>query len=88
MEEQLPVLGSRLKKTGYIHEVKSVISEFAQYDIGQAQLAGMMESAVGRPLLRGKLEDAGKVMRAFQKFREDRLLTAEEILTRLTFLTR
>lgn len=82
--EELHYFRGDVKKLGFLSELKSLLSEFAQYDIGQAQLAGMMESAAGRPLLRGKLEDAGKVMRAFQKFREDRFLTAEEILTRLT----
>ena len=30
---ELPVLGGRLGQTGYIHEVKSAISEFMQYGI-------------------------------------------------------
>lgn len=37
-EAELRVLGSNLKKTGYIGEVKSVISEFTQYDIQEETL--------------------------------------------------
>ncbi len=82
--EELSYFRGDVKKLGFLSELKSLLSEFAQYDIGEAQLARMAESAARRPLLQGKLKDAGKVMRAFQKFREDRFLTAEEILTRLT----
>ena len=35
LKEEVPVLGSNLKKIGYIHEVKSAISEFMQYGIDQ-----------------------------------------------------
>ena len=38
LSEELPVLGSNLKKLGYIHEVKSAISEFMQYSIGPEKL--------------------------------------------------
>ena len=33
-----------MKKLGYITEVKSVISEFTQYDIGENELLKVMES--------------------------------------------
>ena len=33
LKEQLPAMGSLLHKQGYIHEVKSAISEFMQYGI-------------------------------------------------------
>ena len=40
-EAELRVLGSNLKKTGYIGEVKSVISEFTQYAIQEETLEQM-----------------------------------------------
>ncbi len=33
LQDKLPVLGKHLGKPGYIHEIKSVLSEFKQYDI-------------------------------------------------------
>ena len=33
LQEQMPVIGKNLNKIGYIHEVKSAISEFMQYGI-------------------------------------------------------
>ena len=38
MKEQLPTLGGHLHKQGYIHEVKSAISEFMQYGIGPSDM--------------------------------------------------
>ena len=40
---ELPVLGGRLGQTGYIHEVKSAISEFMQYGIGLQELDQLTE---------------------------------------------
>lgn len=73
-----------VKKLGFLSELKSLLSEFAQYDIQEQDLERMMESASGRPMLKEKLEDARKIMKAFREFKQDRFLTAEEILARLT----
>lgn len=43
-EKELWVLKGNMKKLGYITEVKSVISEFTQYDIGENELLKVMES--------------------------------------------
>ena len=37
-ENKLTVLKGNIKKLGYISEVKSVISEFTQYDIGEEEI--------------------------------------------------
>ena len=42
-EEQLKLLGSNLKKTGYISEIKSIISEFTQYDISPDTLEELLQ---------------------------------------------
>ena len=44
-EDQLSVLRGNMKKLGYISEVKSVISEFTQYDIGEEEIDQVMEVA-------------------------------------------
>lgn len=43
MEGELKVLGSNIRRLGYISEVKSVISEFTQYDVGAEELERVME---------------------------------------------
>ena len=42
MEGELKVLGSNIRRLGYISEVKSVISEFTQYDVGAEELERVM----------------------------------------------
>lgn len=64
-EEHLGVIGSHMRRIGYIHEVKSAISEFMQYGIGVEQLAELTEYARERGSLYGKLQDLGVLYRAF-----------------------
>lgn len=45
IEEEMPIIGSNLNKIGYIHEVKSAISEFMQYGIGVKELEQLTEYA-------------------------------------------
>ena len=43
--ESLRVLGANVRKPGYISEVKSVISELAQYDVKANEMTPMLEAA-------------------------------------------
>ena len=38
LEEELTVLKGNMRRLGYVSEVKSVLSEFMQYDVGEEQL--------------------------------------------------
>lgn len=44
-----------MKKPGYLDEVKSLISEFMQYEVGEQELERMKEDASDRALLQMKL---------------------------------
>ena len=46
-----------MNKPGYLDEVKSLVSEFMQYDIREENLAEMKEKAKDQPLLEMKLKD-------------------------------
>ena len=72
-----------IRKLGFLSELKSLLSEFTQYDIREQDLDRMILEAQKRPMLKGKLEDAKKIQKAFQEFKKDRFITAEEILIRL-----
>ena len=48
LKEQLPAMGSLLHKQGYIHEVKSAISEFMQYGISTQDMDKLIASAEKR----------------------------------------
>ena len=80
MEKELPFLGRNLKKPGYIYEMKSLISELAQYDIHIEDLDEMIQAAAARPKLAEKLKDVRTVYQAFSDYMEDKYMTAEEVM--------
>lgn len=80
LSEDLPVLGSSMKKVGYIHEVKSVISEFMQYHISPTDVEKIIEYSKSRSALNGKLEDVNKIYKGFLEFIEKKYITTEETL--------
>lgn len=83
-ESQLKVLRGNMKKLGYISEVKSVISEFTQYDIGEEELERVMERAGEGSRLYYKLRDIGILYRGFQDYLEKKYITKEELLDHLS----
>ena len=78
IKEQVPVIGSNLNKQGYIHEVKSAISEFMQYGIGYRELDEMIEYAKTRGALHYKLKDLQVLYKAFKEYIEGHYITTEE----------
>lgn len=80
MSDELPVIGGFLHKQGYIHEVKSAISEFMQYGISTQDLEELIAFSGGKKLLAGKLEDLGRIYERFQDYIQDHFVTAEETL--------
>lgn len=79
-EGELKILGSNLKKQGYISEVKSVISEFTQYGIGFDRLDEFMETLEPQSYLHYKLQDIRKVYEGFEHYLENKYITKEELL--------
>lgn len=78
--DQLKVIGGQLKKAGYVHEVKSVISEFMQYDIQLADLHQMIEYGSSHGQLKAKLKDLAVLYEGFLDFIKDTYVTTEETL--------
>ncbi len=76
-EGRLTALGSHLKRVGYIHEVKSAISEFMQYGIGTDELKELTEYARPRGSLYYKLKDLGLLYEGFQEAIRGRFVTTE-----------
>ena len=81
--EKLTVLGSHLHKIGYIHEVKSALSEFMQYGIGEKELEMLISFAKDRGALCYKLKDLQFLYRAFGEYIKGRFITTEGTLDRL-----
>lgn len=81
--DRLRVMGAHLHKIGYIHEVKSAISEFMQYGIGLQEMEKLTEYARPRGALYYKLQDIGVLYQAFLDYIHDKFITTEETLDRL-----
>ncbi len=80
---QLRVMGAHLHKIGYIHEVKSAISEFMQYGIGLQEMEKLTQFAHSRGTLYYKLQDLGILYQAFLRYIHEKFITTEEMLDRL-----
>lgn len=80
LKEELPVLGSFLCRQGYIHEVKSAISEFMQYGIGVEDVDKLIEFAGKRGALVQKLKDLKTLYRGFREYIQGNFITTEETL--------
>ncbi|MBQ8823511.1 MAG: helicase-exonuclease AddAB subunit AddB [Lachnospiraceae bacterium] len=80
IKDKLPVLGGHLHKQGYIHEVKSAISEFMQYGISVADMQGLISFAEKRGALSLKLKDLELLYRSFMEYIQGHFITTEERL--------
>ncbi|MCR5527465.1 MAG: PD-(D/E)XK nuclease family protein [Lachnospiraceae bacterium] len=78
--EELKILGKNLKKQGYISEIKSVISEFIQYDINNEVISSAAAENGTQRYLSAKLEDIAVLYRAFRDELGTKYITKEELL--------
>ena len=82
-KKELVLFGGSLKKQGYIQEMKSVISEFAQYHVTPDMLQALEEQNEKKGRLSFKLHDIRILYDAFGKYLKERYITSEELLERL-----
>lgn len=80
MEPRLKILKGNMKRFGYISEIKSVLSEFDQYDIGPEELERVMERSGKDSYLYYKLLDIKVIYEEFRDYLKDRYITKEELL--------
>lgn len=80
--DDLEYIGSSLDKPGFIHEVKSVISEFMQYGYSPDAIDDLIQTAGnGRKIaLQKKLIDLKKLYAAFQAYKQEKYITSEETM--------
>ncbi len=83
LKSKLPVLGSHLHKQGYIHEVKSAISEFMQYGLSVEDVAELAAFSKDRGALHYKLKDLELLYRGFLEYIQGHFITTEEKLEKL-----
>ena len=80
IEDHLEYIGSGLKRPGYIHQVKSAISEFMQYGHSPEDIGKLIEGFQGKGALKAKMSDLKLMYEAFLNYKEDHYITTEERL--------
>ncbi len=80
LKGELPTLGSFLHKQGYIHEVKSAISEFMQYGIGTEDVDKLIAFSEKKGALVHKLRDLKTLYKGFVDYICGNFITTEETL--------
>lgn len=58
-KDELKILGGNLKKTGYINEIKSLISELTQYAVTEEELERFTKASQEKPHIRKRLTNCG-----------------------------
>ena len=79
VKDELKVYKNKLSAAGFIHQVKSIISEFYQYNVDRDRFNDILKSEDINPLLRAKLEDIGLISDEFSKLLGDKSAIAEEL---------
>ena len=77
-QKHLQVLGKTLMRQGAVSRMKSLISELLQYGVTPDDIECWRQEQ-GTSLLSRKLEDIGRIYRAFREYLEQAYLTTEEI---------
>lgn len=80
LADRLPVIGGNLHRQGYIAEVKSILSEFMQYDLSVEDVGRLADFAGDRGGLRARLLDLQAMYQAFLDYEQEKFVTSEETL--------
>lgn len=80
LEGELTVMRQNVRRLGYIHEVKSALSEFMQYGLNPTDVEKLCEYASSRGALAYKLRDLHTLYKGFLKYIDEKYITTEETL--------
>ena len=78
-QKKLKVLGTTLKKSGSVAQMKSLVSEFLQYQVKPEDIESWLEGQEDKKLLAWKLDDVKNVYQEFTNYLSEKYLTAEEV---------
>ncbi|SFB28091.1 DNA helicase/exodeoxyribonuclease V, subunit B [Acetitomaculum ruminis DSM 5522] len=79
-KENLNVLGANVNKIGYITNLRSIISEFTQYNVDTDDLFKLVQKEKPASVLSLKLKDIHTIYKGFEEFLENDFVTAEQVL--------
>jgi len=75
--DRIPYISGNMKRAGFIHEVKSSVSEFMQYDLSPKEVGMLADYSEGKGALKAKLNDLTVIYEQFLRFLGDRYITNE-----------
>lgn len=81
--QELPYYGSMLQKNGFVQEVKSILSEFYQYQVTDQALEQVIGQLDPSGSLYHKLKDLRVIRREFDAALKGSYMVTEQILSRL-----
>ena len=79
-KKELKILGEKMKKQGYISQMKSMVSELKQYEVTKEDMDIMLDYAKDKPELYYKLKDISVLYQGFFDYLEGNFITQEEVL--------
>jgi helicase-exonuclease AddAB, AddB subunit len=79
-EQDFGYFKSHLGKMGFISQLKSILSEFYQYNISELDMEEIIAKSNTAGILKEKLRDISYIYKAFKAELEGKYITAEEIL--------
>ena len=82
-KDSLVVFGQKAGMSGFINEVKSIVSEMYQYGIGETELDKIIEMTEKKPLLNAKLKDIKLIISKIKEQIKDDFIINEELLQRV-----
>ena len=80
--DRLPIIGGNMHKLGYIDEVKSIISEFMQYGIGDDSLKLLEEKSSSKAALNSKIKDLRLLYSEFLRYIQGKFITRIQAIAR------
>ena len=82
-KEEFSYYGNMMGKTGFVEEIKSILSEFYQYQITDAVLENVLKNLSPQKSLYHKLSDLRILLRAFEEEMQGSYMVTEQILSLL-----
>lgn len=79
-KKELKILGEKMKKQGYISQMKSMVSELKQYEVTKEDMDLMLDYAKNKPELYYKLKDISVLYQGFFDYLEGNFITQEEVM--------
>ncbi|MCF0142272.1 MAG: hypothetical protein HUJ75_02730, partial [Parasporobacterium sp.] len=85
-QDDMIIYKKKAHLSGFVDEIKSMITEFRQYEIGPEELKIMAEDAAGNDMLQGKLQDLILILNRFNETIAEKFLTSEDVLEKFVDL--